>query len=78
MKNVLFDNYDFDKYEEMARESLIEDGADFSKNTVYELASEIENDDFTITLNELEEFFDGKTVNVYRSHWTLEWYSYWV
>lgn len=39
MKNVLFDNYDFDKYEEIARESLIEDGVDFSKNTVYELAS---------------------------------------
>ena len=62
MKNVLFDNYDFDKYEEMARESLIEDGVDFSKNTVYELASEIESDDFMIILNELKSFFDDKTV----------------
>lgn len=62
MKNVLFDNYDFDKYEKMARESLIEDGVDFSKNTVYELASEIENDDFMNILNELKSFFDDKTV----------------
>lgn len=62
MKHVIFDNYDFDNYEEMARESLIEDGVDFSKNTVYELASEIESDDFMIILNELKSFFDGKTV----------------
>lgn len=62
MKNVLFDNYGFDKYEEMARESLIEDGVDFSENTVYELASEIEDDDFTNTLDELKSFFEDKTV----------------
>lgn len=64
MKNTLFDNYDFEKYEEIARESLAEDAndTDLSEDTVLEFAADIESRDFTDTLDTLKSFFEDKTV----------------
>lgn len=65
MKHVIFDNYDFDNYEKMARESMEDIGFSpegITDSKLYNCAKDLEQEDFTITLNELEEFFDGKTV----------------
>lgn len=64
MKRTLFDNYEFEKYEEIARESLAENADDTapSEDTVLEFAADIESSDFTYTLDTLKSFFDGKKV----------------
>lgn len=65
MKHVIFDNYDIDNYEEMARESMEDVGfgpEEITDSKLYSWAADLEQEDFTDTLNELESFFDGKTV----------------
>lgn len=65
MKNVLFDNYDIDKYEEMARESMEYSGfgpEEITDSKLYAWAEDLEQEDFTTTVSDLKSFFDGKTV----------------
>lgn len=65
MKNVLFDNYDIDKYEEMARESMEYSGLgpeEITDSQLYDWAEDLEQEDFTTTVSDLKSFFDGKTV----------------
>lgn len=65
MKHVLFDNYDFDEYLDIAKESMEDNGIDtdgINDNDLWQWAGDLEQEDFTDTLNELESFFDGKTV----------------
>lgn len=63
MKHVIFDNYDIDKYLDIAKESMEYNGVNTSDdNDVWQWAGYLEQEDFTNTLNELESFFDDKTV----------------
>lgn len=65
MKNTLtlFDNYDIDTYLDMAKESMEYNGIDdASEEKVWQYAGDLEQEDFTNTLNELKSFFDDKTV----------------
>lgn len=63
MKRTLFDNYDVDTYLDMAKESMEYNGIDdASEEEVWQCAGDLEQEDFTNTLDELKSFFDGKTV----------------
>lgn len=65
MKHVIFDNYDIDKYEEIARESMEYSGfgpGEITDSKLYAWAGDLEQEDFTDTMDELKSFFDGKTV----------------
>lgn len=65
MKHTIFDNYDIDKYLDIARESMEYDGIapdDINDDILWQYEGDLEREDFNNTLNELESFFDGKTV----------------
>lgn len=63
MKRTLFNNYDIDTYLDMAKESMEDNGIDdASEEEILQCAGDLEQEDFTDTLDELKSFFDGKTV----------------